>query len=99
MTSNPLAAIIASKGWCVADGATGPNLFARDAGAQIIGGCCGTSPAHVAAMVTALDGTARRPFDAAAMTTALGEAWAGLNTAGPAAVDKPSRGGRRGRRR
>ena len=73
--------------------------FARDAGARIIGGCCGTSPAHVAAMVTALDGTARRPFDAAAMTTALGEAWAGLNTAGPAAGDKPPRGGRRGRRR
>ena len=74
-------------------------LFARDAGAQIIGGCCGTSPAHVAAMVTALDGTARRPFDAAAMTIALGEAWAGLNTSGPAAGEKPPRGGRRGRRR
>jgi methionine synthase I (cobalamin-dependent) len=74
-------------------------LFARDAGAQIIGGCCGTSPAHVAAMVTALDGTAKRPFDAAAMTIALGEAWAGLNTSGPAAGDKPPRGGRRGRRR
>ena len=29
MTSNPLADIIASKGWCVADGATGTNLFAR----------------------------------------------------------------------
>ena len=74
-------------------------LFARDAGAQIIGGCCGTSPAHVAAMVTALDGTARRPFDAAAMTIALGEAWAGLNTSGAAAGDKLPRGGRRGRRR
>ena len=29
MTSNMLADIIASKGWCVADGATGTNLFAR----------------------------------------------------------------------
>ncbi len=30
--------------------------LALDAGAQIIGGCCGTTPAHVAAMKTALDG-------------------------------------------
>ena len=74
-------------------------LFARDAGAQIIGGCCGTSPAHVAAMVTALDGTARRPFDATAMTTTLGEAWAGLNISGTVSGEKPPRGGRRGRRR
>ena len=27
--SNPLAKIIATKGWCVADGATGTNLFGR----------------------------------------------------------------------
>ena len=27
--SNPLAKIIATKGWCVADGATGTNLFER----------------------------------------------------------------------
>ena len=53
-------------------------LFARDAGAKIIGGCCGTSPAHVAAMVTALNGTAERPFDPAAMTAALGNAWIGV---------------------
>ena len=26
---NPLAKIIATKGWCVADGATGTNLFGR----------------------------------------------------------------------
>ena len=27
--SNPLTKIIATKGWCVADGATGTNLFGR----------------------------------------------------------------------
>jgi len=30
--------------------------MARDAGARIIGGCCGTSPEHLAAMKAALDG-------------------------------------------
>ena len=53
-------------------------LFARDAGAKIIGGCCGTSPAHISAMVVALNGTAKRSFDSAAMTAVLGEAWKGL---------------------
>ena len=71
-------------------------LFARDAGAKIIGGCCGTSPLHVAAMVTALNGTAKRPFDPAAMTAALGTAWDGVNTSGGG---NAPRGGRRGRRR
>jgi len=39
-----------------------PDLMARyaqlaaDAGARIIGGCCGTTPAHIAAMREALDG-------------------------------------------
>ena len=71
-------------------------VFARDAGAKIIGGCCGTSPAHVAAMVSALNGTAKRPFDPAAMTAALGTAWDGIDTSGAGTA---SRGGRRGRRR
>jgi 5-methyltetrahydrofolate--homocysteine methyltransferase len=30
-------------------------VFARDAGARIIGGCCGTTPVHLAAMRQALD--------------------------------------------
>ena len=30
-------------------------VMARDAGARIVGGCCGTSPEHVAAMRAALD--------------------------------------------
>ena len=32
-------------------------VMARDAGARIVGGCCGTSPEHVAAMRQALDST------------------------------------------
>ena len=32
-------------------------VLARDAGARIVGGCCGTSPEHVAAMRRALDET------------------------------------------
>lgn len=32
-------------------------VMARDAGARIVGGCCGTSPEHVAAMRRALDST------------------------------------------
>jgi len=35
--------------------------MARDAGARIVGGCCGTSPQHVAAMRHALDSTAAGP--------------------------------------
>ena len=35
--------------------------MARDAGARIVGGCCGTSPEHVAAMRAALDQTPRGP--------------------------------------
>jgi methionine synthase I (cobalamin-dependent) len=31
-------------------------LLLREAGAQIIGGCCGTTPAHISAMVRALKG-------------------------------------------
>ena len=71
-------------------------LFARDAGAKIIGGCCGPSPLHVAAMVSALNGTPQRPFEPVAMTAALGTAWAGVDTNGGG---KAPRGGRRGRRR
>ena len=71
-------------------------VSARDAGAKIIGGCCGTSPVHVAGMVAALDNTPPRDFDEAAMVAALGEAWADVkidNNVGE------SRRKRRGRRR
>ena len=70
-------------------------LFARDAGATIIGGCCGTTPEHVAAMVNALDNTPRRALDGEAMTAALGTPWATL-----AETDAGGSGERRrGRRR
>ena len=70
-------------------------LYARDAGATIIGGCCGTTPEHVKAMVSALDTTPRGALDIEAMTAALGNPWAALG--------KPETGAggerRRGRRR
>jgi methionine synthase I (cobalamin-dependent)/5,10-methylenetetrahydrofolate reductase len=42
-----------------------PRLL--DAGARIVGGCCGTTPAHIAAMRAALDG---RPIEVAGGITA-----------------------------
>ena len=70
-------------------------LFARDAGAKIIGGCCGTSPAHVAAMVAALDKTPLREFDEVAMVAALGEAWVDVNIDNSVGDDRRKRRGRR----
>ena len=70
-------------------------LYARDAGATIIGGCCGTTPEHVKAMVSALDTTPRGALDIEAMTAALGTPWAAL-------AEAEAGGGverRRGRRR
>jgi 5-methyltetrahydrofolate--homocysteine methyltransferase len=47
--------------------------LAIDAGARIVGGCCGTSPAHLVAMRKAIDGYARgaRP-DRAAIEARVG---------------------------
>ena len=54
-------------------------VLARDAGVKIIGGCCGTSPEHVAAMHKAL---AERPpegdVDMARLTAGLGKPWKDL---------------------
>lgn len=66
--------------------------LAIDAGARIVGGCCGTSPAHLAAMRRALDNHARGPRpEIAAIVAALG----------PLVQPPPSAGGekRQGRRR
>ena len=63
-------AVIVSKGNCGVPQFVGTEIvysgtpelmadyarLARDSGARIIGGCCGTSPEHVAAMRAALDG-------------------------------------------
>ena len=47
--------------------------LARDAGARIIGGCCGTTPAHLAAIAAALDGYTPGPVpDRSAIERALG---------------------------
>lgn len=88
-----------------------PTLMAEyarlviDAGARIVGGCCGTTPLHVAAMRTAIDGHARRAApDADAITATLGEISQGaraqlqgdLTLAGGSAS---GRGGRSSRRR
>ena len=70
--------------------AAGPDYFGRmvprmiDAGASIVGGCCGTTPEHIAAMRAALDAIA-------SSDTARAEARAtGLATR-PAIVEAPSR--------
>ena len=72
-----------------------PELMGRyaalaiDAGARIVGGCCGNTPAHVAAMRRALDEYQRGPRpDLAAIEAALGKL-----------ARPPGEGRRRGRRR
>ena len=69
-------------------------LFARDAGARIIGGCCGTTPEHLAAMSDALAGQPRAALDHAVMLEKLGEAWKDL----PDKPDKQRRSRRTARR-
>jgi 5-methyltetrahydrofolate--homocysteine methyltransferase len=71
--------------------------FARDAGISIIGGCCGTTPDHVAAMAAALRATPARAFDSDAALAALGRPWKDVPAPGEA---RPEGGaGRRGRGR
>jgi 5-methyltetrahydrofolate--homocysteine methyltransferase len=66
--------------------------LAVDAGARIVGGCCGTTPAHLAAMRAALDGhAAAAPPDRAAI-----EARVGPLTAPPSEGRIRERRGRRG---
>ena len=66
--------------------------LAADAGARIVGGCCGTTPAHLAAMRRALDGYApgNRP-DRAAIEAAIGPL-----VAPPSEARQRERRGRRG---
>ena len=78
-----------------------PELMARyahmaiDAGARIVGGCCGTAPEHLRAMRAALDShhAGARPT-LETVTAAIGPLVAPPNEAGD---DTPRRG--RGRRR
>ena len=67
--------------------------LAVDSGARIVGGCCGTSPAHLAAMRKAIDGHTRRP----APTLACIEADVGPLVSPPKADGEG--GARRGGRR
>ena len=69
--------------------------LARDAGVRIIGGCCGTTPDHVAAMRAALVSTPQYPFDQDRVDAALGPAWKDL----PSAADQDSKKRTGGRRR
>jgi methionine synthase I (cobalamin-dependent) len=71
--------------------------LARDCGARIVGGCCGTSPAHVAAMRKALDeGERGAPPDVPTIAAALGPVV--LPSADNAREAERDRGERRRRR-
>ena len=76
-------------------------VLARDAGATIIGGCCGTMPEHLEKMRAALETRPRGPRPALeAITAALGPfSSAADGTEGVDAGARPSRRGRGGRRR
>jgi 5-methyltetrahydrofolate--homocysteine methyltransferase len=69
--------------------------LARDAGARIIGGCCGTTGAHLKAMIAAVNGTPKGPSpDIETVEALLGPLTAGVR---PAQAEE-SRGERRRRR-
>lgn len=72
--------------------------LARDAGVRIIGGCCGTTPDHVAAMRAALVSTPQYPFDQDRVDAALGPAWKDLLSAADQDSKKRTGGRRRSRR-
>jgi 5-methyltetrahydrofolate--homocysteine methyltransferase len=76
-------------------------VLARDAGARIVGGCCGTTPAHVAAMREALDTRPRGPVpDLATIVERLGEVSGGARSQYAGEPDAAaSAGAGRGRRR
>ena len=82
--------------------------LAIDAGARIVGGCCGTTPAHVAAMRIALDGHEPGPSpDVGTIVSRLGEISQGaraqldgdLSVAGGSASGRGGRPAGRRRRR
>lgn len=56
------------------------GLYARDAGAKIIGGCCGTTPEHIAVMVEALEKQPKTTFNEAELWSTLGTPWKDLST-------------------
>lgn len=84
-----------------------PELMARyacivrDAGARLIGGCCGTKPEHLVAMRAALESEprgARPTLDQ--IRESLGDFTSANDGTGDNVMElRPARGGRRGRRR
>lgn len=75
-------------------------VMARDSGARIIGGCCGTMPAHLEKMREALDTREPRPAPSHDdITAALGAFSSENDGTGDAANEAPQRKRRRGRSR
>ncbi len=72
-------------------------ILARNSGATIIGGCCGTMPEHLRAMRKALDSTPKgeKPSHEQ-ITSALGAFSSDNDGTGDAPVQKPRRNRRRG---
>lgn len=72
-------------------------VLARDCGAKIIGGCCGTTPEHLVAMRAALENTPKGPKPSAEMITAALGAFSSVSdgTDGEGPVRAPRRGRRR----
>ncbi len=74
--------------------------MARDSGARIVGGCCGTTPEHVAAMRHALDNTAPGPIPSIAdIERELGEVTRGAQAQASGQHEVQTRGSARRRRR
>ncbi len=74
--------------------------LAIDAGAKIIGGCCGTAPEHLVAMRTAIDEHAKRDRPSLdTVVAATGELVNQIAAAKSESADEPRTGRRRGRRR
>ncbi len=75
-------------------------VMARDAGARIIGGCCGTTPVHIAAMRHALDNTEKStPPTLDDISRVLGNVTAGTKAQALGDHQIPGRTGGRKRRR
>jgi 5-methyltetrahydrofolate--homocysteine methyltransferase len=74
--------------------------LARDAGARLIGGCCGSMPEHMRAMRAALESRPRGPRPSLGEIRArIGEFTSASDGTGEAADETAARRGRRGRRR
>lgn len=75
-------------------------VLARDAGASIVGGCCGTTPEHVRGMRAALDGApAGPPPDVDTITRRLGAVSDGAEKQLAGELEPADGGGGRGGRR